>query len=345
MGVLFLTNDGYSTMCGHASLALGRLIVDHLGSGAQRWSILSEVSELLFNAEEEKMTVNLHAPCGLVVVQVPVSRTGETTWKTDTSRAVSYISVPSFCTGTPRELTLPDSYMRWPEIDEAWLPTPKGLRSINFSVAYGGAFYIIVEASELGFKDSDVTSLTPSSLAALSNAPRLLKKRFLMPANEELQEELLAHPDLENPELYGVIVTAHNKGENDGISGLYPNAKLPVGLCFFADQQVDRSPTGSGVQARVVTHLDDPNAVEGDYDGPSSYHSPLSWAHRQQGVDHSEGAFAGEAVEAVRISEDLVGWRVRISGWARYTGCASYVVENNDEIGKGFWFDKLGQQG
>ena len=32
IGVLFLTNEGYSTMCGHATLALGRLLVDHAGS-------------------------------------------------------------------------------------------------------------------------------------------------------------------------------------------------------------------------------------------------------------------------------------------------------------------------
>src|SRR5262245_1524688 len=28
IGVFFLTNDGYSTMCGHATIALGRLLVD-----------------------------------------------------------------------------------------------------------------------------------------------------------------------------------------------------------------------------------------------------------------------------------------------------------------------------
>lgn len=28
MGVLFCHNSGYSTMCGHASLALGRFLVD-----------------------------------------------------------------------------------------------------------------------------------------------------------------------------------------------------------------------------------------------------------------------------------------------------------------------------
>ena len=31
---------------------------------------------------------------------------------------------------------------------------------------------------------------------------------------------------------------------------------------------------------------------------------------------------------------------VKVSGWARYTGCSSFVVEEGDEIGKGFWFEE-----
>src|SRR5690606_18042307 len=76
LGVLFLHGQGYSTMCGHAIIALGRWAVD---SGRVA-------------AREPETTVAIQAPCGLVRARVQVFTEGGVR-KTG---AVSFRSVPSF---------------------------------------------------------------------------------------------------------------------------------------------------------------------------------------------------------------------------------------------------------
>lgn len=75
VGVLFLNNDGYSTMCGHAVIALGRYLVD---GGRVR---LSEVTE-------PETPVSIQCPCGVVRAFVEYSngKTGR----------VRFHSVPAF---------------------------------------------------------------------------------------------------------------------------------------------------------------------------------------------------------------------------------------------------------
>ncbi|KAG5846970.1 hypothetical protein ANANG_G00120610 [Anguilla anguilla] len=51
LGVLFMHNQGYSTMCGHAVIALGRFAVDY---GLIKAPVSPETQ------------VNIHCPCGLV---------------------------------------------------------------------------------------------------------------------------------------------------------------------------------------------------------------------------------------------------------------------------------------
>ena len=65
------------------------------------------------------------------------------------------------------------------------------------------------------------------------------------------------------------------------------------------------------------------------------YHSPVSKAF------NGEDAFSGEAVKEVKIGHDHYGVVVKVSGWAKYTGCCNFVIEENDEIGNGFWFDDV----
>ena len=72
LAVLFMHNEGYSTMCGHAVIALGRYAVD----------------QGLVAAQEPLTTVNIECPCGLVVASVEVER-----WP---AGAVSFESVPAF---------------------------------------------------------------------------------------------------------------------------------------------------------------------------------------------------------------------------------------------------------
>src|SRR5690606_35105845 len=72
LAVLFMHNEGYSTMCGHAIVALGRYAVD----------------QGIVPAQEPVTTVNIECPCGMVVASVEV-RGGK-------AGAVSFESVPAF---------------------------------------------------------------------------------------------------------------------------------------------------------------------------------------------------------------------------------------------------------
>ncbi len=326
-GVLFLTNDGYSTMCGHATLALGRLIVDQAGSGEKKLFDLGMSKDLMYDPKTQTMAVDLHVPCGLVSLQVPVVFIGTDTWKVDTSRMISYQGTPSWFSDSTF-LSFSEPATRWPELGDR--------EEVNFGIAYGGAFYIMVEAKRLGFTASDLENITPSGLAALSNATRLLKEEFNRRLVEwpETRRMWLRHPDYKDDHtLYGVIVTARPSSTGqDTYSNLPPNAES--GICFFANQQVDRSPTGSGAQARVALgwSLADPHPE------PRTFHSPVSWAYG------GEGAFVAEVVGHKRLGNVSQGVKVKISGKARYTGVSSFVVEDDDEIGKGFWFDELGKR-
>lgn len=81
LGVLFMHNEGYSTMCGHAVIALGRFAVDY---------------KLVKEPQSPETQVNIHCPCGLVKAFVEYSdgKTG----------AVRFLSVPAFAFATGRAL-------------------------------------------------------------------------------------------------------------------------------------------------------------------------------------------------------------------------------------------------
>ncbi|XP_061756452.1 trans-L-3-hydroxyproline dehydratase isoform X2 [Nerophis ophidion] len=83
LGVLFMHNEGYSTMCGHAVIALGRFAVDY---------------GLVKEPRSPETAVNIHCPCGLVKAFVEYSE-GKT-------GAVRFLSVPAFAFATDLTVTV-----------------------------------------------------------------------------------------------------------------------------------------------------------------------------------------------------------------------------------------------
>ncbi len=77
LGVLFMHNEGYSTMCGHAVIALGRFAVDY---------------GLIKEPTSPETQINIHCPCGLVKAFTEYSN-GKT-------GAVRFHSVPAFAFAT-----------------------------------------------------------------------------------------------------------------------------------------------------------------------------------------------------------------------------------------------------
>ncbi|MBL8581299.1 MAG: proline racemase family protein, partial [Rhizobiaceae bacterium] len=112
MAVLFTHNEGYSTMCGHATIALGRFAVD----------------QGLVPVTVPETVVNLQCPCGLVRVRVAV----EDTPAGPVTGAVSFESVPSFAFALDLVAEVP------------------GVGKVPFDIGYGGAFYALVDTGAIG---------------------------------------------------------------------------------------------------------------------------------------------------------------------------------------------------
>ena len=105
-----------------------------------------------------------------------------------------------------------------------------GLGRIPYNVAFGGAFYAFVEAKPLGL------DLVPGAVGELIRLGRAIK--------EAVQAATPPHhpgdPDLSF--LYGTIFTAPPDDPSHHSRH----------VCVFADGEVDRSPTGTGVSARLA---------------------------------------------------------------------------------------------
>lgn len=256
LGVLFMHNDGYSTMCGHAVIALGRYAVDHG----------------LVIPREPETAVTIQCPCGPVTAYVAV-RAGK-------AGRVRFESVPAF--GFALEKTV---------MTGAYGP-------VTVDIGYGGAFYAVVAADQFGL---DVrTSATRDLVDAATTVSAAVKA-----------EVTLHHPDNDDLAfLYGTILTDGNDG------GDQPTANI----CVFADAQVDRSPTGSGVTARIALQRRRRRVEIGE----------------ERRFESVTGArFTGRALRET-VCGPYKAVIVEVAGEAHYTGESRFRLEGGDAIGAGF---------
>jgi len=189
-GTFFMHNEGYSTMCGHAIIALTKYLLE---SG-------------LVRKEGDEPVVKIDAPPGVI--------TAKAIRKGGIVKKVSFLNVPSF-------LLLEDETVH-----------VEGLGNVKFDVAYGGAFYVICDAKPLGLQ------LNESNFYKLINTGRRIKHAVM----ENFKIEHPFEDDLSF--LYGTIFTGKAKNP----------ANHSRNVCIFADGEVDRSATGSGVSARAALH-------------------------------------------------------------------------------------------
>lgn len=186
-GVIFLHNEGYSTMCGHAMIALAKVAVE---SGAV--AVTLPVSQF-----------QVDAPCGPVQLYAQVRQT-EAGYRVGDSW---FDNVPSFADGPPRQIEV------------------AGLGTVTYQLAYGGAYYAYVEANSIGL------SLAAGNHQAIIAAGRCIKQQVAA-------QHPIKHPtDTELSFLYGVIFTGPAHSDHADVRN----------VCVFADGELDRSPTGSGV--------------------------------------------------------------------------------------------------
>lgn len=253
LAVLFIHNEGYSTMCGHATLAIGRWAVD---TG-------------LVPATEPVTRFVLQVPSGTVDVEVDVTN--------GTTGSARFRSVPAFVTTLDARVDVP------------------GYGDVLVDVAFGGAFYAIADAGRVGLdvRTSPTRDLVDAAWA-VTGAVR--------------QQIAIDHPD--DPDLaflYGTILTDGADQWSDA-----PTANV----CVFADREVDRSPTGSGVTARIAIQR-----ARGIIE--------MGVSRRFESVTGS--VFTGRAIAETTFG-GRAAWIVEVGGRSHYTGRAEFTLEDADPL-------------
>ncbi len=190
IGILFMHNEGYSTMCGHGIIGIAKVALE---------------TGLLPLAEPET-TIRIDTPAGLVTAHATVEE-GQVT-------RVRFHNVPSFVLALDQIVDVP------------------GLGQVRYDIAFGGAFYAFVQAQDVGL------TCTPEDFRPLIGKGIAIKRAVM--ADRPIPHPY--EPDLSF--LYGTIFVgppldrgAHSRN-----------------VCIFAEGEVDRCPTGTGVSARLAIH-------------------------------------------------------------------------------------------
>ncbi|MEE8340622.1 MAG: proline racemase family protein [Candidatus Neomarinimicrobiota bacterium] len=255
-GVLFIHNEGFSTMCGHGIIAVTTVMLE---CG-------------FMSMESPEVKIKIDTPAGMVTAYARV--------KNNKVESVYFHNVPSFVYQLNKEVVL------------------EGIGKIKYDIAFGGAFYAIINAEEVGIQ------LIPENNKQIINLGMKIKKAII--AETEFQ-----HPfEDELNYLYGTIfIGPPHSTRADGRN-----------VCIFAEGELDRSPTGTGVSARLALH------------------------HAKSEIKKSESmviesiigsTFRGSIKEVTKFGE-YNAVITEVEGSAYITGRNEFFIDPNDPLKNGF---------
>lgn len=254
-GVLFMHNEGLSTMCGHGVIAVTTIALERG----------------LLTLKPGQSEVVLDAPAGPVRARFECREDGRVA-------RVAFVNVPSF-------------------VLHAGLRVRAAQRELLVDVAFGGAFYAIIDSESVG------VPLDPKRLPDL--------RRIGMEVKAQVEATLpIVHP-LEPglKGIYGTIFTGPSSGDAD-----------LKNVTVFADAEVDRSPCGTGTAA-VMAVLDAMGLLSPD----------RVFVH--ESIVGTK--FRGRVVERVQVAEHAA-ILPEIEGSAWITGEHTFVVQEDDPLKGGF---------
>ena len=254
LAVLFVHNEGFSTMCGHGIIALCKVVL--------------EIGALPSNSPETVLRID--TPAGQIVATSQIVDGSVTT--------TSFLNVPSFAAGLDDTIQV------------------EGIGEVVYDLAFGGAFYAVVEAETADVSLDDTVELIARGRAikhAIANARNI------------------RHPDHGDLGfLYGVIFTGPPSSP----------AAHSRNVCVFADGEVDRSPTGTGVSARLA----------------------LLHARGEVGIGELVtiesivgSSFTGKVVATTAVAGHP-GIIPQVEGTAHITGRSELWLDPADDLGRGF---------
>ncbi len=261
-GVLFMHNEGYSTMCGHGiiavtTMALERGLLMPGGDGA---------------------AVTYDTPAGTVRARARFSATVPT-GAPEKVASVAFLNVPSF-------------------VLHAGLMVKLATRTIRADVAFGGAFYAIVDSESVGL---------PIDAAHLPDL-----RRIGMDIKHAIEaQHNIVHPA--EPGLNGIYGTIFTGPPNQRIADLR-------NVTIFADAEVDRSPCGTGTAA-VMAVVDAMGLLTDDK--PFVHESLIGTL------------FNGRVASRTMVGE-VQAIVPEIEGSAWITGEHTFIVDDRDPLKEGF---------
>jgi len=257
-GVLFLHNEGFSTMCGHGIIGL---VTVGLECG-------------LFTLPQGRAELRIDTPAGRVLA-TPQLQDGRVA-------AVRFRNVPSFVWRQDLRVDVP------------------GLGEIHCDIAFGGAFYALVDVAQTGL------ALEPQQADALIAAGMAIKRALMA-------TQPVRHPsgDPALNFLYGTIFTQPCPAD----SGLHSR-----NACVFAEGELDRSPTGTGVSARAaLLHA----------------RGRLAVGETLQIASLIGTRFAVRVLERAQVGP-LPAVIPEVTGSARITGMHTFLIDPEDPLREGF---------
>ena len=255
-GVLFMHNEGYSTMCGHGVVAVVKIAVE----------------EGLLHLPDPTADIVLDTPAGTVRARAALRDDGRV-------EGVSFVNLPSFVlrAGTPIE------------VDGRVFPV---------DVAFGGAFYAIVDSESAGIP------IRREELGRLRALGGLVGDRV------EKTLDVVHPTEAGLRGIYGTIFTGPPDAEGAHLRN----------VTVFADAQVDRSPCGTGTSA-VMAVVDAMGLLD---PGGRFVHESIIGT-----------TFSG-TLEDRTVVGDLPAIVPRIEGRAWITGRHEFLLDDDDPLCDGF---------
>lgn len=255
-GILFIHNEGYSTMCGHGVIGFATVALE---TG-------------MFPMIEPETVIRIDTPAGLVTAHARI--------KNGRVVGVYFHNVPSFVLELDAEVDVP------------------GLGRVRYDLAFGGAFYAYVNAADVG------VGCRPEDFRQLIEKGMMIKRAVM-------DSRRIPHPFEEDLSfLYGTIFVGEaEKPEHHSRN-----------VCIFAEGEVDRSPTGTGVSGRLaIHHARDELAV-----GESITIESIIGS-----------SFNGRVAQTTTFAS-LAAIIPEVEGTAHITGRHEFLIDPADELRKGF---------
>jgi proline racemase len=260
-GVLFMHNEGYSTMCGHGVIAVTTMALERglLMPGGDGASVVYD------------------SPAGTIRAQARIRAGGA--GQVGRVESVAFLNVPSF-------------------VLHGGLIVKLATRTIRADVAFGGAFYAIVDSEAAGL---------PIDAAHLPELRRAgMEIKHAIEASHTIVHPL--DPGLNG--IYGTIFTGPASDDSADLRN----------VTIFADAEVDRSPCGTGTAA--VMAVVDAMGLLGT--GRPFVHESLIGTR-----------FNGRVASRTQVGE-YAAIVPEIEGSAWITGEHTFLVDEGDPLKDGF---------